>query len=81
MDIEQEILEIKRRNARVSLDKQWEQSWLRRLLIMGLTYIVAITWLYVIHESNFWWKAVVPVAGYLLSTLSLFSIKQRWMKN
>lgn len=75
MDFEKEILEIKQRNQRVETDKAWEISWIRRLTIFIMTYIVATAWLMIIHEPHLWWKAFVPAAGYLLSTLSLSVIK------
>lgn len=78
MNIEQEILEIKERNKKVEQDKAWELSWTRRIVIAAITYIIAAAWLVVIHEPNLWWKAFVPVAGYILSTLSLSAIKNWW---
>ena len=41
LDFEKEILEIKQRNERVEIDKAWERSWVRRLSISIMTYIVA----------------------------------------
>jgi|GEM_PF-4648949 len=38
--IEQEIFRIKERNWRVEIDKKWETSWFRRLLIIIFTYFV-----------------------------------------
>jgi len=76
MDIEQELFAIKERNKKVDLDKRWETNWVRRGFIMLVTYIFAVLWLLAIHESNMWWKAVVPVVGYLLSTLSLPQLKK-----
>lgn len=78
MDIEQEIREIKDRNARVELDKAWEVSWTRRLSIAAMTYIIASIWLNVIRDSVPLLKALIPTAGYLLSTLSLPVIKKWW---
>ena len=40
MDLEQEIAQIKERNARVELDKAWERSWTRRL--PSLNTLIAI---------------------------------------
>jgi hypothetical protein len=76
MDLTQEILSLKERNKRVEADKQWETSWFRRMVISLMTYAVAAVWLAVIKEPNLWWKAFVPVAGYMLSTLSLPAIKK-----
>jgi preprotein translocase subunit SecF len=76
-DIEQ-ILE---RNKRVELDKAWEKSLTRRVFIVCVTYLFACLWLYSINESKLFLKAVVPVVGYLLSTLSLPWLKEIWIKN
>lgn len=80
MDIEQEIDQIKERNMRVELDKAWERSWTRRLFIAAVTYVIASIWLVLIHDTNPFLKALVPTAGYLLSTLSLPFIKTWWSK-
>jgi hypothetical protein len=79
MDIEKEIKIIKERNKRVELDKGWETSWTRRLFIVAVTYVVALSWMVIIHESIPYLKAVVPVAGYILSTLSLPVVKKWWV--
>lgn len=81
MDIEQEIGGIKERNGRVEADKAWETSFVRRFFIAIATYAVATLWLMVIGETDIWLKAVVPVGGYLLSTLSLPFIKRWWIAN
>lgn len=80
MDVEQEIERLKSRNVRVEVDKAWEGSWTRRGFIMLVTYAVAVAWLWAIHESNLWLKAVVPVAGFLLSTLTIGPLKQVWVR-
>jgi len=79
MDIEKEIEIIKERNRRVESDKAWETSWTRRLFIVAVTYVVALSWMIIIHESIPYLKAVVPVAGYILSTLSLPVVKELWV--
>jgi hypothetical protein len=81
MNLEQEILEIKERNKRVESDKAWEVSFVRRGFISVVTYVFAAWWLYIISETNFYFKALVPVIGYLLSTWSLPIIKTKWLKN
>lgn len=78
MDLEKEIQEIKERNLRVEQDKAWETSWFRRVLITGVTYVVAGIWLMSINDNMPWLKALVPAIGYLLSTLSLPFIKTWW---
>ena len=80
MDIEKEISDIKTRNIRVETDKAWEKSFTRRFFISAMTYIVALIWLLMIHDTMPWLKAFVPVIGYILSTLSLPIIKNSWAK-
>lgn len=80
MNTEEEIRLLQERNRRVEGDKAWEVSWTRRLYIMALTYVVALVWLLLIKEPLAGLKAVVPVAGYLLSTLSLPVLKKGWLQ-
>ncbi len=76
--VDREIQLIKERNKRVELDKAWEISWTRRLVIAVSTYFIAGIWLVLIHDSYPWLKAFVPAGGYLLSTLSLSFFKNVW---
>ncbi|MBI5465838.1 MAG: hypothetical protein HY974_00945 [Candidatus Kerfeldbacteria bacterium] len=78
-EIEQELQAIKERNRRVEADKAWEVSWSRRLFIALGTYFIAALWLMLIQNTNPWLNAFVPVAGYLLSTLSLPFVKRWWL--
>jgi hypothetical protein len=78
MNIEQEIVKISERNAKVELDKAWETSWTRRLFIAAVTYVIAGIWIMLIHDTSPWLKAFVPAVGYILSTLSLTFIKSVW---
>ena len=74
------IEDILKRNARVELDKAWETSRTRRLVIAFITYLTAATFLKLIHNDAPLVNALVPVGGYLLSTLSLPLLKDLWMK-
>lgn len=79
MNIEKEIKNIQNRNRRVELDKKWETSLTRRLCIMILTYIIIVTYSYLIrNNNNIFLSSIVPVIGYLLSTLSLKLIRKVW---
>ena len=80
-NLEQELANIKERNKKVEMDKAWELSWTRRILICVLTYIIAFVWLLVIKEHNAAAKAVVPTAGFALSMLSIPYAKKLWIKN
>lgn len=80
-DLQFEIEKIKERNARVELDKRWETSWTRRLVICILTYIVVLVYSITINKiSNVWLSSIVPVIGFTLSTLSLKFIRKIWEK-
>lgn len=77
--IKKELTEIKARNKRVELQKAWETSNTRRLSIIGLTYIVMVILLSIIGTPTPVVNAVVPTLGFLLSTLSLNLIRDRWV--
>ena len=80
-DLENEIEKIKERNERVEKDKTWETSWTRRICIMILTYIIVVTYTYLISKvSNIWLSSLVPVIGFTLSTLSLNVVRKIWEK-
>jgi len=81
MNIEQEIRAIKKRNAKVELDKKWETSWTRRVAICLLTFIVVLiyNWL-IVRGANIFLSSAVPVIGFFLSTLSLNYIRKVWEK-
>ncbi len=79
--IESELQKLQDRNLRVELDKAWERSLTRRGFIAFVTYFVAVLWLHFINEMDIWVKAVVPVFGYILSTLSIPILKSIWVKN
>ena len=81
-DFEREIRAIKERNKRVETDKAWETSWVRRLCIMGLTYAVVVLYSATISQvSNVWLSSLVPVMGFMLSTLSLRLVRKLWEKH
>lgn len=80
-EIEERIIKIEERNKRVELDKSWETSWTRKICIMVLTYLVVITYSYVIRNfDNILLSSLVPVIGFTLSTLSLKFIRTIWEK-
>lgn len=81
MNIEEEIKKILSRNKRVELDKKWETSWTRKICIMILTYIVVVTYSYLIRNiDNIFLSSLVPVIGFTLSTLSLNLVRKLWEK-
>ena len=80
-EIVKDVESIQSRNDRVELDKAWETSWTRRLLIALLTYAIIALYLPLIGVKDAWLHALVPVTGFLLSTLTLQWVKRIWIKN
>ncbi len=80
MSIEQDILEIKKRNQSVENDKAWETSKTRRFCIAIITYIIAAYYMRTLGINEYYLHALVPTGGYLLSTLALLTIKSIWIK-
>lgn len=78
--ISKEIDSIKARNQRVELEKAWETSVFRRFSIAFLTYICAAIFLLYMGFPDPFISALVPVGGFLLSTLSLGALKEIWIK-
>lgn len=74
------IEEILERNSRVELDKAWETSKTRRVCIAGITYVIALFFMWRIGVSDPFVNALVPTGGYLLSTLSLPVAKRWWIE-
>ena len=80
-NIEKEIILIKERNKKVELDKAWETSLIRKICIAILTYFVVVLYSFVtIKYSNIWLSSLVPVIGFLLSTLSIKFVRNIWEK-
>lgn len=80
MNIEKEILEIKKRNKKVELDKAWETSCSRKVIIAILTYFVIVLFFHFSWLWNPFINAIVPTIGFLLSTLSMWFFKKMWQK-
>ena len=79
-DIEKRLEVIVQRNKRVELDKAWETSWLRKILITILTYLTMVLFFFVAQLPKPFINSIVPTAGFVLSTLSLPFFKRLWIK-
>lgn len=79
--LRERIEKLEARNKRVEADKAWETSWLRRLSIAILTYLVVVCYLRFVVHINPWINALVPVIGFTLSTLTISLLKQAWLKH
>lgn len=78
--LEIRIDKIESRNRKVEIDKAWEMSWTRKISIALFTYLVVGLYLNVIGASNPWINAIVPMTGFIISTISLGVIKNAWAK-
>ena len=78
-ELEKRIIDIENRNKRVEGDKAWETSTLRKILIIILTYVFAVLYLKIADTTNPFLGAIVPCAGFFLSTQTLSIIKNKWL--
>ena len=80
-ELEKEIKQIRERNKRVEIDKAWETSFTRVILIVVLTYIVMALFFYFAKLPKPFINSIVPALAFTLSTLSLPFFKKIWIKN
>lgn len=79
-EITRRISEIELRNKNVEADKAWETSYARRGLLIAFTYLAIGLYMWAIDVPRPWLNAIVPSAGFLLSTLTLPYFKELWLK-
>ena len=80
-ELEEKVIEITERNKREELDKKWETRLTRKICIAVLTYIVVIIYTSITNKiGNVFLSSLVPVMGFLLSTLSLKWVRKVWEK-
>ena len=79
-DIGKRVEAIERRNKRVELDKAWETSWSRKIIIVVLTYVTIVLFFFVAQLPKPFINSIVPTAAFVLSTLSLPFFKKLWAK-
>ena len=80
MNPEKEINDIKLRNKKVELDKSWEISLTRKIIITFLTYIVILSLFLISGLSKPYFNALIPTLAFILSNLSLNLFKKIWIK-
>ena len=78
--IQKDVKQIKERNKRVEIDKAWETSITRKIIITILTYFVIVIFFYFAELPKPFINSIVPTAGFVLSTLSLPYFKKIWIK-
>ena len=79
--LEKRIANIEGRNARVEIDKKWETSLTRRAVLAAFTYLSLGIYFEIIAIPNAWLNAIVPAVAFMLSTLTLPSIKKFWQEH
>jgi hypothetical protein len=79
--LKNELESIKQRNIRVELDKAWETSWIRKIIIAILTYLVIVIFFYFAELPKPFINSIVPALAFLLSTLTLNFFKKIWIRN
>jgi len=79
-NIEEKIEQIEKRNKRVEIDKAWETSVFRKIVVAFLTYFVIVIFFVFAKLPKPFANAIVPTLGFLLSTLSLPLFKNIWIK-
>ena len=78
-DLNKRIEVIEARNKKVELDKAWETSSARRILIVTLTYLVMAVFMMAADIDRPFVNALIPAAGFGLSTLTISYVKDRWV--
>lgn len=78
--LENRIEKIEQRNKKVEMDKAWEGSITRRVLIVLFTYLSIGVYMWFIGVDQPLLNAVIPSLGFTLSTLTLPYFKSLWMK-
>lgn len=79
-DLEKRIAKIEQRNRRVELDKAWETSWQRKILVLIVTYVVVVFYFLFIGVDQPYLNATVPTLGFYLSTITISLAKEIWIK-
>ena len=78
--LEKKVSNIEERNKRVEIDKKWETSWFRRIIIAILTYFVIVLFFVFASLPRPFVNSIVPTAGFVLSTLSLPIFRKVWVR-
>lgn len=79
-ELDKRLKKIEERNSRVEVDKAWEISWFRRILIAIFTYLAIAIYLAFIVHIDPWINAIIPSLDFLLLTLTLPLFKKIWKR-
>ena len=78
--LSREVSAIHKRNRRVEAEKAWERSYTRRAMLSIFTYIAIAVYLFAVDIPNAFVTAIVPTAGFMLSTLTLPFFRNLWLR-
>lgn len=78
--LKREIDLIKQRNQRVELDKAWETSWTRKLIVAFLTYAVVVCFFVFAKLPDPFLNSIVPALAFVVSNLALPVFKKIWLR-
>ena len=78
---EQRLQQIEDRNIQVEINKAWETSGTRKLLVALFTYLAIGLYLRAIAVDRPWINAIVPTIGFMISTLTMPFFKRQWVKS
>ena len=81
MKIEEEIRKIKERNAKVEIDKAWEISKTRRIILAIFIYVFASLIFFSIGIPDPFLNALIPTCAFVISIASFPFFKEFWVKN
>ncbi len=79
--LQQALTAIKERNERVELEKAWEVSWVRRISITIVTFVITFAYMKLTNQEPLWLGSIVPAFGYLISTVSIPYMKEFWVNH
>lgn len=79
-ELQNQINEIQERNKKVETDKTWETSWIRKIIVLVLTYLVIVIFLLISELPSPFINAIVPALAFVISTLTLSLFKKIWLK-
>ena len=77
---EERLARIEARNKNVELDKAWETSLARRVLLTLFTYLTLGLYMWAIDISRPFLNSIVPAVGFMISTFTMPWLKARWIE-
>lgn len=79
-NVKSELSQIRSRNRRVELDKAWEMSWTRKLIVAVLTYFVVVVFFVFAELPDPFVNSIVPALAFVVSGSALPLFKKIWMR-